>query len=74
MTIKSQLFYLVQLSMESVIDYERADTLFVLRTDEKEANLKAGRTFLIVDGELSIPVTMYFTVTSSPSSSITPHH
>jgi signal transduction histidine kinase len=62
------------LSMESVIDYERADTLFVLRTDEKEANLKAGRTFLIVDGELSIPVTMYFTVTSSPSSSVTPHH
>lgn len=39
------------LSMESVIDYERADTLYVLRTDEKEANLRAGRTFLIVDGE-----------------------
>lgn len=41
------------LSMESMIDHEKADTLFVTRSDEKEANLKAGRTFLIVDGEIS---------------------
>lgn len=58
------------LSMESVIDYERADTLFVLRTDEKEANLKAGRTFLIVDGELYKSIMIHFTATSSSRSSI----